>query len=241
MKFRVPEIILGALLAVAVFAMGALFASSKHSDAPQQNHAAQTTEAKGSQGHEAKSLWIPDDATGFFTLWIAAFTGVLAVSTIFLWRSTRDAAIAARTAAEHIPRVERAYIFIGPGEIGVRRKDEGRLVETTFAFIQLNQYGPTPGFVEKVSWGFTTKLPQEPDYSNAQTWDVGVVMKGKKTFNLPAPGESEILDPHYLYAKVDYNDIFRAKHISRFCIRIHPRIGKWETIDGLSESWNDWD
>jgi hypothetical protein len=44
---------------------------------------------------------------------VALFTIVLAVSTILLWLSTRDAAVAAKTAAEHIPIVERGYIIGG--------------------------------------------------------------------------------------------------------------------------------
>jgi hypothetical protein len=42
----------------------------------------------------------------------ALFTVVLAVSTILLWIVTRTAAEAAKIAADHIPRVERAYLFM---------------------------------------------------------------------------------------------------------------------------------
>jgi hypothetical protein len=39
-------------------------------------------EARSTESHRTKFLWSPDDATGFFILWIAAFTGVPALSTV---------------------------------------------------------------------------------------------------------------------------------------------------------------
>jgi hypothetical protein len=42
----------------------------------------------------------------------ALFTIVLAFSTVLLWIVTNKAADAAKTAAEHIPSVERAYLFV---------------------------------------------------------------------------------------------------------------------------------
>jgi hypothetical protein len=96
--------------------MGMLFASVtlQPQSAGQYAAADQRPEEKSDQGHQAKSLWIPEDATGFFTLWIAAFTGMLAISTVLLWRSTRNAAIAgerqlkiveAEFVSTHRPRV----------------------------------------------------------------------------------------------------------------------------------------
>ena len=41
------------------------------------------------------------------------FTLLLVISTTALWGSTRDAAYAAKIAAEHIPNVERAYLSGG--------------------------------------------------------------------------------------------------------------------------------
>ena len=59
-------------------------------------------ETKDPNCHQSKSLWIPEDSTGFFTLWIALFTAVLATGTLFLWDATRQAAIAAKNAAETV-------------------------------------------------------------------------------------------------------------------------------------------
>jgi hypothetical protein len=53
-----------------------------------------------------------DDLTAAATIVIAIFTTVLGIFTVSLARSTRTAAIAAQDAAEHIPRAERAYLFM---------------------------------------------------------------------------------------------------------------------------------
>ena len=63
--------------------------SSKNFDAPHQNHSA---EARNTESHWTKFLWIPDAATRFFTLWIAAFTVVLVLSPIGLWIATNRTA-----------------------------------------------------------------------------------------------------------------------------------------------------
>jgi hypothetical protein len=77
-------------------------------------------------GHQIKSLWIPDDSSGLFALWTAAFTGVLAVSTIGLWLATRklwragerqiavakDSADAAKRSTDAFMSAEKAHLFI---------------------------------------------------------------------------------------------------------------------------------
>jgi hypothetical protein len=81
----------------------------------------------------------------------ATFTVVLAVSTILLWFSTRDAAYAARAAADHIPRVERGYI-IGGGPW--RRRDEEGVIIPDIGWVSVGNYGKTPAVLKKVEWGF---------------------------------------------------------------------------------------
>lgn len=71
----------------------------------------QSSESKSLQGHEAKSLWVPEDATGFFTIWIAVFTGVLAISTIGLWIVTwQSSKRQSKDMTESIDIAERALV-----------------------------------------------------------------------------------------------------------------------------------
>jgi hypothetical protein len=98
LKFYIPEIFLGMMLAVAIFVMGGIFWSSGNFPTTKQT-TQQQTDNKNSEGKQTKSIWIPEDSTGFFTLWVALFTGILAFSTIRLYGATRDAAFAAHKQA----------------------------------------------------------------------------------------------------------------------------------------------
>ncbi len=48
----------------------------------------QSAKAKSAQSRQQSSLWVPQDSVGFYALWTAIFTGVLAFSTIALWSET---------------------------------------------------------------------------------------------------------------------------------------------------------
>jgi hypothetical protein len=74
--------------------------------APQKN---EKTEAD-------KPFWekTTTDPVAYFTLWLVAFTGVLAVSTIGLWGATWY--IGAKQSRE-MKIIQRAYISAGPGRI----------------------------------------------------------------------------------------------------------------------------
>jgi hypothetical protein len=64
---RIPEIFLGALMAVFLFAMGMIFDLSRH----QPSNAKETYEgtAKRNDG-EGLLHWLMSDAAGFFTMWL---------------------------------------------------------------------------------------------------------------------------------------------------------------------------
>jgi hypothetical protein len=95
MKFRIPEIFLGAFLAVAIFAMGYVIALSNHPDTPQQNYTAQTAETKSQKD-------LTDARLADYTFLLALFTGLLAASTIGLWIVTNKAAEAAKAAKAYL-------------------------------------------------------------------------------------------------------------------------------------------
>jgi uncharacterized membrane protein len=129
MKFRVHEIFLGVFLAVAVFAMGFLFASSvspqpqngKETAASQQ----QAADKKIENHTETQSLWVPTDSVGLYTLVLAVFTGLLAIVSgvqgVFLLRADKTARIAANAAdlsAKAAIAVQLPVIRIVPQQFG---------------------------------------------------------------------------------------------------------------------------
>jgi len=62
MRFRTTEVLFGMLLAVAIFAMGMLFASS-YNPGPSANNQGQQTEPAAQNGHGSKAATV-DDAKG---------------------------------------------------------------------------------------------------------------------------------------------------------------------------------
>jgi hypothetical protein len=106
MKFRTPELFLGVLLAVAVFAMGMLFASSPFLQSQSHEQVASTqhqAEGKKPEGREnTQSLWVPSDSVGLYTLVLAIFTLLLVFVSgaqgYFLLRADKTARITAEAA-----------------------------------------------------------------------------------------------------------------------------------------------
>jgi hypothetical protein len=96
---------------------------------------------------------------------VAVFTIILAFSTIALWISTRDAALAAKAAAEHIPRAERAFIHGGVHPDGRTLVGDGKKIRVRFS---MANYGKTPGFIKsvKVGSGQFEGLSNDPNYSS---------------------------------------------------------------------------
>jgi len=177
----------------------------------------------------------PEAITAFGTLVLALATFVLAIS-------TQIAANAAKTAAQHIPTVERAYLFVEPSVVGIRRKDPASPIETTFVRIALAHVGNTPVFLVGVFFQFRAKKPQGrwPVYDASMGWRPPFVIRPNEKYEIPDLAESEILEPHYLCAYVEYLDIFRIKHTSRICLLIKPRIGIFEDAE-VPQGWNSWD
>ena len=122
-KTRVPEIVLGALLAVCIFAIGLVAASSFG-----VHHEGDGRSVAGAGATHAFWDKAADDPVAYFTLWLVGFTGVLALSTIGLWlvtwrsgarqsKETRDAIQTARDANEisrsAIIAEQRAWVSVG--------------------------------------------------------------------------------------------------------------------------------
>ena len=84
-QWRVPEIFLGALLAVSIFALG----FSLSSPAPKQPASVERSEQAGQEDLSAFWHRTSDDPVALYTVLLTLFTAVLAVSTGFLWWETR--------------------------------------------------------------------------------------------------------------------------------------------------------
>jgi hypothetical protein len=182
MKFPMPELILGALLAVAIFAMGMVFApSQKYFDRAREVAAFERGEPPRKRDSESDLIvWLTKDAAGFFTAVLGAVGALQAilffVQLRLMRRSLAPAEAAAKTAqaaAEHIPIVERAYIFIEARPVQIGPEGEAFHLELT-----LRNLGQTPGFPKRIFGKFYIEEPaEEPVFGNEfLIWDIADIV-----------------------------------------------------------------
>jgi hypothetical protein len=188
---------------------------------------------------------------------IAVFTIVLAVKTSGVFKETAGlrsaadqqaldmkesvkvaiaAANAAKEAADHIPMVERAYLFGGPTQIEAFADSN-----LTKFKLSVDNAGKTPGIISEVCVSYSLKEPTgEPSYTDAKVSQVDFAINaGVMGQILPFAGGMDTIQPFFVAGYYRYIDIFRKQHTSRFCLRVHPDTRKFE-IAG-SRAWNDWD
>jgi len=106
-RLRIPEIVLGAMFTVAVFAMGMTFESLRH---PPQKSEQRTSAEKTDE--KAKDI-SADKRIADYTMWLAIFTGLLvAVSGVqgyFLLRADKTARITAKAAKTSIALARKEF------------------------------------------------------------------------------------------------------------------------------------
>jgi hypothetical protein len=242
MKFRPPEILLGVLLAVAIFAMGFLFASSRL--LPVQH-------AMLHQTAEPQSLWIPTDSVGLYTLVLAGFTALLvAVSAWqghFLLRADKTARIAANAAdlnARAVIALQLPLIAIQPASLGhgTHSDGQGRTESGSVHFIEIANRGQTRAFPKEVLYGWTIgngPLPVEPSYRFLDRFPLNSVIDPNGTHRqfltfecVLKPGQwTDICKGNYLWFYVDliYDDFMGETRHQASCWR-------WAYI-GMGVGW----
>jgi hypothetical protein len=173
-----------------------------------------------------------DEVNAVSTVVIAIFTVVLGLFTINLSRSTK-------IAAEHIPKVERSYIFAEPWDI-----DAQSMPDKITVGISVVNHGKTPGTVQKVYGEFSTTEPRgKPVYLHGESRQLYIPIKGNSGPNpvyLHVRFVPPISDYNFFFGYIEYVDIFRVVQTSRFCAKVstYEGIRQWE-IAGPSE-WNEW-
>jgi hypothetical protein len=199
-------------------------------------NAAHATENKTTQDISAEIV-------AYYTKVLAWFTAILAFASmgqgLMLLRAdkvTRRAADAAKEAAEHIPKVERAYL--SGGGIGSFRSVTGggstpRVGLGPFFALQVNNFGKTPGEIRKVRYGFLPApaddncldAPVPPRYSEILYWQdwyrSGQQSRDITDLEIPA----KITYPTVIFGRLYYRDIFKSSHSSGFALKIGAQGG----------------
>jgi hypothetical protein len=243
LKRRILEILLIAFFAASFIATVFVFSSPEPSFPNGQRSKERGNETNIGQQNESLGHWITHDAAGFF--WLVIVGGIqLALFWIQLGyineslttaniaaNAATDAAKAAKKSADHIPVVERAYVFATPMPVIENNKTVIRL--------RIENFGQTPGFCSEAYGGTSDTEPTgNPVYPPRPHFIEAVIQTGKVEI-FPVRWESPITTPHYFFGYIKYTDIFKRGHISRVCKRILPAEGK---IDMAGPPvWSEWD
>jgi hypothetical protein len=152
--------------------------------------------------------------TAISTIFIAAFTVLLAFATFFLWSATRDLVDDAKHNAE---RQLRAYVFIE----SVEMITVGRIVR---AVLSIKNFGQTPAYDLIVYIGMSSRgasdvfVPPRPDDIELDKLPVGPGMSISTSNQFEVPADNNDLLPAldhgqavvYVYGRVDYVDAFKV-------------------------------
>ena len=151
---------------------------------------------------------------------IVTFTALLALSTLLLWIYTRRVANAARIAAEHLPAVERAYVFGGPTDLFL-------LHDQASVRLAMQNYGKTPAVIREWLVEFVAQEPRgsRPGYDKAKRTVTNEILEPFKLFSPPTVFRSEIAAPFFIVGYITYDDVFRQSHTTKFCVGV-ARDGK---------------
>lgn len=164
---------------------------------------------------------------------IVTFMALLALSTLLLWIYTRRVANAARIAAEHLPAVERAYIFGGPTDLFL-------LHDQASVRLAMQNYGRTPAVIRGWLVEFLAQEPhgRKPAYDESKRTATNEILEPDKLFSPPVVFRSEIAAPFFIVGYILYDDVFRQSHTTRFCVGV-ARDGK--AAYAGHAAWNGYD
>jgi len=201
-------------------------------------------DAEHKQASQQRSLWIPQDSTGFFALWTAAFTAVLALSTSLLWSETAAAAQISKRALTELEAPFIALEITNPGITRSYGKVGHDFVNLWFCVVN---YGRTPAqiieIVDKLALiegigGCPPKVHPQSATRNTMPYGVIAPPSGKsQEFNQnlfsfmmndlaadPLPLKTKNL---FFYGFVRYSTIFNEVFRMGFCYMFDRYSEKW--------------
>jgi hypothetical protein len=153
---------------------------------------------------------------------------------------------------EHTRTIERAFIFGGPLFIsqqpvllgtpplpGVIANADG----TSSVKIVAQNFGRTPGIIKRVFVQFSLNEPMgdQPVYGTGQSHAPDLILQPNNPIYpiRQEPFSSQYTVSHYCFGYIEYIDMFRNIHTSRWCFRIFPGQARSELAG--SAAYNEWD
>lgn len=179
-----------------------------------------------------------NDSIITYTKWLMIFTGCLVIYNIFLGFYTMRAANAAKRAAESLPTVERAHIFVDsiewPNKNGPSSLDEFN--KSTMVITVVNA-GRTPAILQNCNSELIIKgkdYPSKDDLNHTKSLEIpkGIIIKSDRTkiFTVRAGFSPTIISEDAFsqsillcYGYIRYEDIFGKSHKRGFCYELSPQ------------------
>jgi hypothetical protein len=241
-RLRFPELLLGILLSVAIFAMGMMFGSSQ-----QQADRPNTHSAEASNKPNPFTIgWVVDDGTVFFTAILALVA--IAQGTLFYWQLTlikgslkpaEDAAKAAKLSADSVISAERAYVFIE-----IRMETVADIIKYMQALNSVaprpiliqylfTNHGKTPAIIRAISYGAVVaeNLPRQREYTQVLHLPTHLLGADKSTntleyeeFNISSAIANSIRDlkvTFWFYGEIVYDDMFDRERTLNFVFHVN--------------------
>jgi hypothetical protein len=242
LKMRAPELMIGALMTVALIALGMLYEASRHTeissrDQTQQTQAAdQHTERSVGNGGESRRADNGDKKEGEFwsaklTDWLlAVFTFFLVLFTYKLWQSTNNLWVETKRLAISQERdtqiLQRAYLSVeGHGANPVSA------VKTCIAEIGIRNVGNLPA--RDVKWfidagidpsGSRAEFSIGTDFYGSNVIPPGTEMKRSHNFTVTKSELSQYQTKSlYVWGEIRYTDGFGNPRSTKFCHRYPGR------------------
>jgi hypothetical protein len=184
--------------------------------------------------------------------YVALFTGILAVGTLALWWSTRRLWAVTKVAAEHIPRVERAYI-IGGGPLRRYLQDGSLRDHPAIGWVSIGNYGKTSAILKKIEWGFCDPTVFPNDLRVSEILDkhekliphIPIIVKEREDVLRPGQGPHEVAGGAFNTLAANGRIFFgRFTYLILFDDVVHFSTFKLQMENGgsfgLPGSYSDW-
>lgn len=238
-KFRIPDVFLGMMLAIALFVLGVLFASPYSGQPTQEDGGTKATQTNANRKPDKFSWnWFAEDPVGFFTLCLVA-VGLFQVGLFYVQlhlirkglTPAQQAADAAKAASVHIPTVERAYVSGGAMRL-MAKPEEFRCA--------INNYGKTPAFIGTVQMHISPieGLKPTPHFLNDGEFKGYVLKPDTQSFiSDVASFYNTTTKRSAVYGRIYYRDIFNKCHSAGFILEI--RDDGLPALPGYPAYWED--
>lgn len=260
------------IVAIALLlACGSAYASAPPTKNPSQQPAATSAAREKNEQKPSESFWrrTIDDPVDLYTALLTIFTGVLAVSTIGLWKSTNKDS---KRQAKETRQLERAFIHLDDfitelttaEDVGTdisllpeEFRELPHLYITRFAIRPIwKNSGNTPVKTMAIRVNWFGPASDAPDYSfkeEPQSFFIAPhATAGSEFVEIPSARDLIIAETYpvkmkpgkelkvLIWGRADYTDIFGFSHFTEWCYRVRFDAHKGKGLGINFIQWGDY-